>query len=202
MMKRIGKRLVGLVLAGTFAACLPAQAADEQKSPGTGPAYELLGKVAVLHEGRIKPLDTVAREEVKQIYGRETIKLHDPAEEIDKILDPAAAARKPRCRTAGRELGAGGCLHRLDHRPRVLGRPAVHPGRLSPAAAAAHGRDDHASGSRRSPAEVDHLRRRESRSGKARVGARAGLRRARQPSSAAPSCRSKTARRSPSSPPS
>ena len=31
--------------------------------------------MAVLHEGRVKPLDTVAREEVKQIYGRETIKL-------------------------------------------------------------------------------------------------------------------------------
>ena len=28
-----------------------------------------------MHEGRIKPLDTVAREEVKQIYTRETIKL-------------------------------------------------------------------------------------------------------------------------------
>ena len=54
----------------------------------------MLGKVAVLHAGRIKPLDTVAREEVKQIYGRETIKLYDPADEIDKIIDPAAAARK------------------------------------------------------------------------------------------------------------
>ena len=94
-MKRIGKQIVGLVLAGALASVLPAWAAQEVKSPGTGPAYEQIGKVAVLHEGRIKPLDTVAREEVKQIYGRETIKLHDPAEEIDKILDPADAARKP-----------------------------------------------------------------------------------------------------------
>ncbi|MFO0950848.1 MAG: cytochrome c biogenesis protein CcsA [Isosphaeraceae bacterium] len=31
----------------------------------------------MLHEGRIKPLDTLAREEVKQIYGRETVKLLD-----------------------------------------------------------------------------------------------------------------------------
>jgi ABC-type transport system involved in cytochrome c biogenesis permease subunit len=93
MMKQISKRLVGLVLAGAFAALVPAQAGDERKSPGTGPSYELLGKVAVLHEGRIKPLDTVAREEVKQIYGRETIKLHDPAEEVDKVIDPAGASK-------------------------------------------------------------------------------------------------------------
>jgi ABC-type transport system involved in cytochrome c biogenesis permease subunit len=94
MMNRIGKQILGLVLAGAFAAGQPARAGEEQKSAGTGPAYDQIGKVAVLHAGRIKPLDTVAREEVKQIYGRETIKLHDPADEIDKIIDPAAAARK------------------------------------------------------------------------------------------------------------
>ena len=66
-----------------------------------------------MHEGRIKPLDTVAREEVKQIYGRETIKLHDPAEEIEKILDPAAA-RESRHRGPVAELGPGGCVPRLD----------------------------------------------------------------------------------------
>ena len=44
---------------------------------GVGPAYETLGKLPVMHQGRIKPLDTLAREEVKQIFGRETIKLHD-----------------------------------------------------------------------------------------------------------------------------
>ncbi len=95
MMNRIGKRLAGLLLCGAFAAFVPACVcvAGEQNSPGTGPAYQALGKVAVLHEGRIKPLDTVAREEVKQIFGRETIKLHDPAEEIDNIIDPAAAAK-------------------------------------------------------------------------------------------------------------
>ncbi len=47
-----------------------------------------------MHEGRVKPLDTVAREEVKQVYGRETIKLRDPREEIEKILDPESHARK------------------------------------------------------------------------------------------------------------
>jgi ABC-type transport system involved in cytochrome c biogenesis permease subunit len=94
MMNRTGKQMLGLVLAGVFAACQAARAGEEQKSAGSGPAYDLIGKVAVLHAGRIKPLDTVAREEVKQVYGRETIKLHDPAEEIDKIIDPAAAAQK------------------------------------------------------------------------------------------------------------
>ena len=77
-----------------LAAVLPARGADEAKSPGAGPAYELIGKVAVMHEGRVKPLDTVAREEVKQIYGRETIKLRDPNEEIEKLLDPESHARK------------------------------------------------------------------------------------------------------------
>ena len=62
-----------------------------------------------MHEGRIKPLDTVAREEVKQIYGRETIKLHDPAEEIDKILDPAVTAKAGN-RTAVQSWGPVGAF--------------------------------------------------------------------------------------------
>ena len=33
-----------------------------------------------MHTGRIKPIDTLAREEVKQIFGRETIKLHESDE--------------------------------------------------------------------------------------------------------------------------
>ena len=93
-MRRIGKLLGGLALAGMWAAVLPARAADETRSPGTGPAYESIGKVAVMQEGRVKPLDTVAREEVKQIFGRETIKLRDPNEEIEKIIDPESHARK------------------------------------------------------------------------------------------------------------
>ena len=73
----------------------PRAGAEAASRSGTGPAYELIGKVAVMHEGRVKPLDTVAREEVKQVYGRETIKLRDPGEEIDKILDPAATHARP-----------------------------------------------------------------------------------------------------------
>jgi ABC-type transport system involved in cytochrome c biogenesis permease subunit len=93
-MRRIVKLFAGLLLAGTMAAGLPARGADQVKSRGTGPAYELVGKVAVMHEGRVKPLDTVAREEVKQVYGRETIKLQNPREEIAKILDPMASGGK------------------------------------------------------------------------------------------------------------
>ncbi len=89
-MRRISKLFGGLILGGTVAVSLGAHAGEKTKSEGTGPAYELIGKVAVMHEGRVKPLDTVAREEVKQVYGLETIKLADPREEVEKIIDPAS----------------------------------------------------------------------------------------------------------------
>jgi ABC-type transport system involved in cytochrome c biogenesis permease subunit len=92
-MKRIGKLLGGMVLAGTFAAAFPAQGADAVKALGTGPAYEQIGKVAVMHTGRIKPLDTVAREEIKQVYGRETLKLQNPREEVEKFLGPDKSSK-------------------------------------------------------------------------------------------------------------
>ena len=49
-----------------------------------------LGQVAVMEAGRIKPLDTVARHEVKQIFGRETIKLTGPDGTVTK-WGPVAA---------------------------------------------------------------------------------------------------------------
>ena len=58
---------------------------------GEGPAYETLAKVPLMHAGRIKPLDTLAREEVKQIFGRETIKLHDSANKVVATWTPVAA---------------------------------------------------------------------------------------------------------------
>ena len=88
-MTRTGKLLAGLILAGDSGGRPSRTRADEAIEPqGVGPAYEQLGKVAVMHEGRVKPLDTVAREEVKQVYSRETITLRDPREEIAKLLDP------------------------------------------------------------------------------------------------------------------
>lgn len=70
-----------------------AVAADQ---PGAGPAYEAIGKVPVMHAGRVKPFDTVAREEVKQVYGRESIKLGDPAAEIALFLDSKSQSAKPK----------------------------------------------------------------------------------------------------------
>lgn len=83
---------LGLVLAGSLAFGGPAGAGETKvKKLGTGAAYEQIGKVAVMHEGRVKPLDTVAREEVKQVFSRETIKLHDSANVVVETWGPVAA---------------------------------------------------------------------------------------------------------------
>ena len=42
-------------------------------------------------------------------------------DEIDKILDPAAAHAKGGTEQPRPELGAGGCVHRLEHRRRSSG---------------------------------------------------------------------------------
>jgi ABC-type transport system involved in cytochrome c biogenesis permease subunit len=93
-MKRHSTLLAGFALTVTFTSATTALAAGEMKSLGSGMAYELIGKVPVMHRGRVKPLDTVAREEIKQIYSREAITLHDPSEEIERILDPKGYAEK------------------------------------------------------------------------------------------------------------
>src|SRR5262249_7819941 len=92
-MRRIAKHPAGLVLTAVLAVGLNVRAAETVERPGTGPACDPLGPVAVMPAGRVKPLDTVAREEVKQIYGGETIAIHDPREEVAKILDPEAASK-------------------------------------------------------------------------------------------------------------
>ena len=87
----------GLILALglAIAAAIPTSARSaEEKEPkafGTGAAYATLGKLAVMHEGRIKPFDTLAREEVKQIFGRETIKLLNSENKVDATWAPVAA---------------------------------------------------------------------------------------------------------------
>jgi ABC-type transport system involved in cytochrome c biogenesis permease subunit len=80
MMRRLGWLTLGVILSAV--AVVPVAAAEiRPETPrelGVGPAYEALARLAVLHEGRVKPLDTLAREEVKQIFGRESrIKLLD-----------------------------------------------------------------------------------------------------------------------------
>ena len=68
-----------LTLALAFMAIAAGPAAEDStpKAFGTGRAYQTLGKLPVLHTGRVKPFDTFAREEVKQLFGRETIKVLD-----------------------------------------------------------------------------------------------------------------------------
>jgi ABC-type transport system involved in cytochrome c biogenesis permease subunit len=83
---------LGLVLAGVCSAGLSARAGESKvKILGQGPAYDQVGKLAVMHAGRIKPLDTVAREEVKHVFGGETISLHDAAGALVETWGPVGA---------------------------------------------------------------------------------------------------------------
>ena len=200
-MRRIGKLLGGLALAGMWAAVLPARGADDARSPGAGPAYELIGKVAVMHEGRVKPLDTVAREEVKQIYGRETIKLRDPNEEIEKILDPESHARKAAAGSTVEKWGPVGAFVGWTVNPEFWDDQPFILAEYLPLETTDRGGNarDPAQGDRR---QVDDPRRRKGHPAKA--GGRPASRppRRSRPTCAARSCRSKTRRPSPRSPPS
>ncbi len=89
---------VGVVLASTFAAVGLARGAEkaskvEKVALGGGPAYEALGQLPMMHEGRVKPVDTVAREEIKLIYTRETIKLTSTKDGVETVASwsPVAA---------------------------------------------------------------------------------------------------------------
>src|SRR5271157_4020982 len=92
-MRRFRRLLVGLgvVLAGSFQAGLPVRGGESKvRALGEGPDYDQVGKLAVMHAGRVKPLDTVAREEVKHVFGRETIKLHDAFNTVVETWGPVA----------------------------------------------------------------------------------------------------------------
>ncbi len=69
---------LGLALLA-LATCLPTVgfAADSAADRGQGPGYEELGRLVLMHSGRRKPLDTVARQEVKIINGRQSFELTD-----------------------------------------------------------------------------------------------------------------------------
>ncbi len=79
MRRPLGWPCLILALAASAGIARPAPAAEKPKAEkvavGDTRTYEILGELPLMHEGRIKPLDTVAREEIKQIYTRETIKL-------------------------------------------------------------------------------------------------------------------------------
>ncbi|HMB04299.1 MAG TPA: cytochrome c biogenesis protein CcsA [Isosphaeraceae bacterium] len=83
-MKRFGWLTLGLALA--IASGDPVRGAEGPKPFGVGPTYEALAKLPVMSTGRKKPLDTLAREEVKQIYGRETIKLSTRGDGKDRVV--------------------------------------------------------------------------------------------------------------------
>ncbi len=93
-MKRFGKLVIGIgyVVTGALLACFPARGEESKvKVLGEGPAYEQAGKLAVMHVGRVKPLDTLAREEVKHVFSRETIKLHDASNAVVETWGPVGA---------------------------------------------------------------------------------------------------------------
>ena len=56
-----------------------------------GPAYDALATLPLMHRGRVKPLDTVARLEIKLIYSREQIKILDDKDKVVAVWDPIAA---------------------------------------------------------------------------------------------------------------
>lgn len=89
-MRRIARLMFGLA-AATALLAPHAGAADPPKTTGNGPAYRALSGLPVMHNGRIKPWDTLAREEVKQIYGRETIVFYDAEGEPTAKWAPSAA---------------------------------------------------------------------------------------------------------------
>ncbi len=93
-MRRFRRLLVGLgvVLAASCQAGLPVRGEESKvKVLGEGRAYDQVGKLAVMHSGRVKPLDTVAREEVKHVFGHETIKLQDASNNVVETWGPVAA---------------------------------------------------------------------------------------------------------------
>ncbi|HEX3447509.1 MAG TPA: ABC transporter permease, partial [Isosphaeraceae bacterium] len=84
-MRRIKWLSFGLVLAMTSAA-VPANPRD-----GSGHAYDILGDLPVMHRGRVKPLNSMAIEVVKLIYGRSTIELLGRDGKTTSTWEPVAA---------------------------------------------------------------------------------------------------------------
>ena len=98
----------------------PAAEKVKKESVGFTRAYEILGELPMMHEGRIKPIDTVAREEIKSIYTRETIKLTSEDGKTVTSWSPVAAFFDWSVRPKFWDAPA-------DHRRRVAPAEAVHP---------------------------------------------------------------------------
>lgn len=93
--RRIKWLSVGLILAISSTAMLGCSRIDsgyvQEVRVGSGRAYTILGDLPVKHRGRVKPLNSVAIEEVKLIHGRSTIKLSDPERKTMSHWEPVAA---------------------------------------------------------------------------------------------------------------
>ncbi len=68
---------VAFALSLLFGASFWARAESPGKT-GSGPGYDTIARLPVMNQGRVKPLDTLARVEVKTIHGRESITLTNP----------------------------------------------------------------------------------------------------------------------------
>lgn len=85
---RLGLLLASLALP-TLA--LAAEAVPEAPAKADPRGYESLGNLAVMDQGRVKPLDTLAIARVKSIYSRSVIKLRDRDGKVQETWSPVAA---------------------------------------------------------------------------------------------------------------
>lgn len=84
-MRRSAYFCLAIALAATVGA------SPSPDTPSSGNPYGLIGEVAVQHLGRVKPLDTYARLQVKEIVTRETIKIADADGKTTETWEPMAA---------------------------------------------------------------------------------------------------------------
>ncbi len=85
---RLGLLLASLALP-TLA--LAAESTAEAPSRADSRGYHELGNLAVMDQGRVKPLDTLAIARVKSIYSRSSIKLRDETGKVQETWGPVAA---------------------------------------------------------------------------------------------------------------
>ena len=116
-MRRFGWLILGLGLALAPGLDRPSAAADTPAKVGVGPAYEAAGQAG----GDARGTHQAARHHGAR-GGQAGL----------RARDDQAARRQGRGR---RDVGARGRVLRLVGPPRLLGRPADHPGRLPPAEA-------------------------------------------------------------------
>lgn len=95
MLRSPARTWIGLAMAlATLAAPSVSRAQSEGSSSQTSPdesAYRALGRLVLMHEGRRKPLDTVARQEVKAVTGRQSFEPIGPDGTTGPEWGPVAA---------------------------------------------------------------------------------------------------------------